>query len=82
VSAPAQRRTGRAGFVIGRKVLPLAVDRNRLRRLLRVAIDRARPAIDGHDVILRLTRRCRRDEIDAIAAEGARLLAALKADAA
>jgi ribonuclease P protein component len=82
VSAPAQRETGRAGFVIGRKVLPLAVDRNRLRRLLRVAVDRARPAIDGRDLILRLTRRCRRDEIGAVAAEGARLLAGLKDGAA
>ena len=35
-------RIGRTGIVIGRKALPLAVDRNRVRRLLRVRLDAAR----------------------------------------
>ncbi len=74
VSAPAQRETGRAGFVIGRKALPLAVDRNRLRRLLRVTLERARPEIEAYDVIVRLTRGCARSELCAVAAEAERLL--------
>jgi ribonuclease P protein component len=53
------------------------VDRNRLRRLLRVAIMRARPAIDGYDVIVRLKRACARDELTAVAAEAEQLLRAL-----
>jgi ribonuclease P protein component len=77
VSMPASRSIGRAGFVIGRKALPLAVDRNRLRRLLRVAVERAGPAAEAHDVIVRLVRRCRRDELTAAAAEAERLLRGL-----
>jgi len=77
VSAPAQREIGRAGFVIGRKALPLAVDRNRLRRLLRVTLARSRPAIEAYDVIVRLTRGCARSELPAVAAEAARLLGPL-----
>jgi ribonuclease P protein component len=77
VSAPAQREYGRAGFIIGRKALPLAVDRNRLRRLLRVALARSRPGIDGYDVILRLARGCTRRELDAVAADADMLLRTL-----
>jgi len=74
VSAPAQHDVGRAGFVIGRKALPLAVDRNRLRRLLRVELARVRPAIEAYDVIVRLTRACARSELRAVADEAERLL--------
>ena len=77
VSTPARSGVGRVGFVIGRKALPLAVDRNRLRRLLRVAIARARPAIDDYDMILRLRRRCARSELGSVAAEAERLLGSL-----
>jgi ribonuclease P protein component len=73
---------GRVGFVIGKKALPLAVDRNRVRRMLREAVRAARPGIEGHDVILRLKRGCPRHEFRLIAAEAARLLAALAAAAA
>jgi ribonuclease P protein component len=80
VSAPAQQRVGRAGFVIARKALPLAVDRNRLRRLLRVELARARPALDAYDVIVRLMRSCARSELSAVAAEAGELLRALAAE--
>ena len=79
VSVAAARECGRAGFVIGRKALPLAVDRNRVRRMLRVVLRNARPAIDGYDVIVRLKRGAPRAEFPSIAVEAARLLATLAA---
>jgi ribonuclease P protein component len=63
--------------VIGKKALPLSVDRNRVRRMLREVVRAARPGIESHDVILRLKRGCPRHEFRLIAAEAARLLAAL-----
>jgi ribonuclease P protein component len=74
---PAQGVPGRVGYVIGKKALPNAVDRNRVRRVLRVAVARARPAAEAFDVILRLKRGCARHETPAVAAEAAGLLAAL-----
>lgn len=74
ISVGAARDIGRIGFVIGRKALPLAVDRNRVRRMLRSVIDQARPALDGVDVIVRLKRGAPRSEFAIIAAEGTRLL--------
>ncbi len=40
VAAPAARSPGRVGLVIPKRVLPLAVDRNRVRRMLRAAARR------------------------------------------
>jgi ribonuclease P protein component len=77
VALPAARVPGRAGLVIPKKVLPLAVDRNRVRRMLRASHVAARPAVLGYDVILRLMRGLPRGEFRAIAADAARLLASL-----
>jgi ribonuclease P protein component len=79
VAAPARAAPGRVGFVIGKKALPNAVDRNRVRRVLRVAVADLRPAIEAFDVILRLKRGCARHEVPALAAEGTALLTALLA---
>ncbi len=68
---------GRVGYVIGKKALPHAVDRNRVRRVLREVLRRARPAIEAYDVIVRLMRVCARHEVPAVAAEAAALLNAL-----
>jgi ribonuclease P protein component len=65
--------------VVPKKALPLAVDRNRVRRMLRSAQRAARPAILDYDVILRLKRGCPRSEFPAVAADAAKLLAALVA---
>jgi len=46
--------SGRAGFVIGRKALPRAVDRNRLKRMLRESLRASRPAVRAFDLVLRL----------------------------
>ena len=54
--ASAQHTPGRTGFVVGRKALPRAVDRNRFKRRLRVALRRARPAIEAYDLVVRLKR--------------------------
>ena len=77
VSAAAAADGGRFGFVIGRKALPRAVDRNRVRRLLRVVLRDARCAVERFDVILRLKRGAPRAEFPLVAAEATRLLAAV-----
>jgi ribonuclease P protein component len=65
------------GYVIGRKSIRNAVDRNRLRRKLREAL-RAQPAaVARHDVVMRVTRARNRVEQDAATAEASRLLAEL-----
>jgi ribonuclease P protein component len=77
IVAPAPASGGRSGYVIGRKVAPRAVDRNRIRRKLREAV-RALPAATlRHDVVLRVTRARNRAEQDAAALEASRFLAEL-----
>ena len=80
ITMPAAREIGRTGIVIGRKALPLAVDRNRVRRLLRVRLHEARPAIERHDLVLRLKKRAARSEFALIADEAAQLLSAIAAN--
>ncbi len=79
---PAARVPGRVGFVIGKKALPLAVDRNRVRRMLRESMVKARPAAEAYDVILRLKRGCVRAEFRRVAAEASQLLGALVSERA
>jgi len=77
ISMPAGRDRGRTGFVISRKALRLAVDRNRVRRMLRAILREAQPAIDGQDLIVRLKHGAQRAEFPLIVADAARLLASL-----
>ena len=70
---------GRVGIVIGSRALSRAVDRNRLRRMLRVRLVNARPAIERYDVVLRLKRTAPRAEFHLIADEATELLSALTA---
>ena len=77
IVAKAPATGGRCGYIIGRKVSPRAVDRNRIRRKLREAV-RAQPGVlDEHDVVLRVTRARNKAEQDAAALEAARLLTEL-----
>jgi len=76
---PARRVPGRAGFVIARKCLPRAVDRNRVRRLFREALRMARPAVEPFDVILRLKRGCPPARFAVVASEVAQLLSSIVA---
>jgi len=75
IAAPAPQSGGRSGFIIGRKVSPRAVDRNRIRRKLREVL-RALPAAAGRfDFVLRVKRGRTREEQDAATEEAQRLLA-------
>ena len=79
VAAAAAQTPGRIGYVIGRKTLPRAVDRNRLRRRLREIVRAMRPALMAYDVILRVKKVAHRAELDAAVSEAAGLLAAFVA---
>lgn len=78
IATPAQRATGRVGYVIGRKALPSAVARNRVRRVLREVVRRDRAQAVRYDLILRLKCGCERDEVASVAAEAEALLATLE----
>jgi len=69
--------TVRVGFVIGKKLLGRAVDRNRLKRMLREHVRKRSPAIGGFDLIVRLRQPCPSAELVAAASELQTLLDAL-----
>ncbi|HVJ76089.1 MAG TPA: ribonuclease P protein component [Casimicrobiaceae bacterium] len=75
VVAPAARSPGRTGLVVGRKVLPRAVDRNRFKRKLRESLRRARPAIEAFDLIVRLKRAAPGSELAAAVEEAEGMIA-------
>ena len=77
ISTAAACDYGRVGIVIGRKALPRAVDRNKVRRMLRVRLSHARPAIERYDLVLRLKKPAPRTEFHLIADEATKLLSAL-----
>ncbi len=77
LAVPTSGATGRVGYVIGKKLLGRAVDRNRLKRMLREAIRGRRPALNAFDLIVRLRQPCPAAEIGGVAAEAAALLDAL-----
>jgi ribonuclease P protein component len=79
ICTTAARECGRVGIVIGKKALPLAVDRNRVRRMLRVRLNQARPAIERYDLVVRLKKGAARAQFRSIAAEATVLLAAVAA---
>ena len=79
LAIPALGRAGRVGYVIGKKLLGRAVDRNRLKRMLREAIRMRRPAMNAFDLVLRLRQPCEPAELGAVAAEAATLLDSLLA---
>lgn len=82
VVAPTAAIIGRTGYVIGRKVLSRAVDRNRLRRKLRELFRLMRPTVAAYDVIVRVKRVANRAEQDAAVVEARRLLGTLAARSA
>ena len=76
VAVPANGE-GRVGYVIGKKLLARAVDRNRLKRMLREAIRARRPAVNAFDVIVRLRRPCGSRDLAEAVADASALLDAL-----
>lgn len=77
IAVRASEAPGRVGYVIGRKSMPRAVDRNRLRRRLREHVRATRPALVAWDVILRVRRAVARDEVEAAVDEALQLIARL-----
>jgi ribonuclease P protein component len=77
IAVPAAEPGGRIGYVIGAKHLPRAVDRNRLRRLLREAWRARREVLSGFDIVLRLREVCVAADLPAVAAEATSLFEAL-----
>lgn len=77
LAVPAGGAIGQVGYVIGKQQLKLAVHRNRLKRILREAVRRRRPALDRFDIVLRLRRGCPPAGIAAVGCEAAQLLDAL-----
>ena len=65
---------GRVGYVIATRHLKRAIDRNRLKRMLREAVRARRPAMNAYDVVVRLRAACTPADVSTAAAEGARLL--------
>ena len=74
VTLPARDRPGRIGFVVGRKVLPRAVDRNRFKRVLREFLRAASADIAAFDVVIRVKRPVSRDAVDVAASEAVALV--------
>jgi ribonuclease P protein component len=77
VAAPAARCCGRVGYVIGAKALPRAVDRNRIRRMLRVVVREGKPLIGGLDVIVRVKQPVARSDFERIVSEARGMLPVL-----
>ena len=74
VAASAATDPGRVGYIIPRRAIPLAVDRNRLRRRLREVVRGERPARERLDVILRVRPPIARPDIPAASTEAGELL--------
>lgn len=74
IAVPAAQACGRVGYVIARKVIRLAVDRNRLRRRLREVVRVAGPALERYDVVFRVRSVVPRESIRAAAAEARELV--------
>jgi ribonuclease P protein component len=71
---------GRAGFVLGRKALRRAVDRNRFRRCLREMLRGERPQSAALDLVVRLKRPLPPSEIPLALDEARQLLRTAMAD--
>lgn len=75
VSMPAQAPAGRIGYVISRKVLGRAVDRNRLKRRLREFLRAIGPEAARLDLVVRVKRPVARDALDDAFEEACALIA-------
>jgi len=75
VSVRAARPLGRAGFVVGRKALRRAVDRNRLKRLLREMLRATRHEANVLDIVIRLKRPVPSHQFPEAVTEAARFIA-------
>jgi ribonuclease P protein component len=78
--APAPEAAGRFGCVIGAKQVPRAVDRNRLKRMLREAVRARHASLQDFDVVVRLRSGCVAAELPGIVAEATVLMDRLEGE--
>jgi ribonuclease P protein component len=71
---PAQAPSGRVGYVVSRKVLGRAVDRNRLKRRLRAFLRSAGPDVRAFDLVVRVERPVPPDALDEVFREASALI--------
>ncbi len=76
--APGTASAARLGFALARRSLPLAHDRNRLKRMLRETFRRQRSSLPALDIVVSLRRRPPAD-VRSLAAEARALFARLLA---
>jgi ribonuclease P protein component len=74
VIAPAASESGRVGFVVGRKSMRRAVDRNRLKRIMREFVRSSRSELARFDVVIRVKRLVTRDTLAQAAEEAVALI--------
>ena len=72
---PAHAPSGRVGYVISRKVVDRAVDRNRLKRKLRAFLRGSGPDVRAFDLVIRVKRPIARDALDDAFREACALIA-------
>jgi ribonuclease P protein component len=72
--APAGGAVGCVGYVIAKKQLVRAVDRNYLRRMVREAVRKRRPGLNQVDIVVRLRRGCEAGHLSRLGLEAAELL--------
>lgn len=75
IVAPADASQGRVGFVISRKALSRAVDRNRLRRQVRAMLAERAATLAAFDLIVRVKAPLARADLPAAAVEARALIA-------
>jgi ribonuclease P protein component len=73
-SFPPEAPSGRFGFVVGRKAVRRAVDRNRFKRVVREHLRRIRERVSGLDLVIRVKRPLNGSGVDAAAAEAVALV--------
>jgi ribonuclease P protein component len=73
-AAPAEAPAGRYGFVVGRRAMKRAVDRNRFKRVVRERLRALATDVAGYDLVIRVKRPVARDCVEAAAADAIALV--------
>ena len=68
-AAPVEAPAGRYGFVVGRRAMKRAVDRNRFKRVVRERLRALADEVARYDLVIRVRRPVARDCVDAAAAD-------------
>ena len=73
-AAPSDTPAGRYGFVVGRRAMKRAVDRNRFKRVVRERLRALANEVARYDLVIRVKRPVARDGVDAAAADAVALI--------